>query len=378
MTKRDHGFEFPEKLGQRLRELRERAGLTQSEVSELMGRKGANSRGQVSQLELGRVPGPTLSLLADFLRAVRGKFSEIADILDEYTTRPTAVEAEGTKRIEEVAKRLPAEVARKVRKYDVALRVRKRVAREKPEPVDRRVLHARRLAAKWLQMQKVEETMHALLNREGVRQLTGRRKALADHGRKVWGILNRTRKKGRERREKLLAEKRDWLVAQDVEERLVRLVEQAVANLHAKMELEGELDRMPADTVALKMKGRGRKHYVETDEQMSRRKHEEKLFAWNAARHEFIQATRTKVSSLLGKAGIPSTPQAKYLSSVTSYFNAASSGEPGERNRERTLALVEKDYVKAGCDAKVMRAIRKLVLAEYDKVRDSMPANPHG
>jgi len=34
--------------------------------------------------------------------------------------------------------------------------------------------------------------------------------------------------------------------------------------------------------------------------------------------------------------------------------------------------------VKAGCDAKVMRAIRKLVLAEYDKVRDSMPANPHG
>jgi len=38
MTKRDHGFEFPEKLGQRLRELREGAGLTQSETAELMGR----------------------------------------------------------------------------------------------------------------------------------------------------------------------------------------------------------------------------------------------------------------------------------------------------------------------------------------------------
>ncbi|UCG42914.1 MAG: helix-turn-helix domain-containing protein, partial [candidate division WOR-3 bacterium] len=59
MTKEKDRFRITPELGQRLRELRLKAGLTQQQVAVLMGRKGKGGHSIVGRLEAGRVPSPS-------------------------------------------------------------------------------------------------------------------------------------------------------------------------------------------------------------------------------------------------------------------------------------------------------------------------------
>ena len=90
MSKTTDRFTMTNELGQRLRSLRLRVQLTQKELAERVSPGWARSL--VAKLETGQYENPGLGLVADYLRACRASFSEIADLLDTYTAQPLPVE----------------------------------------------------------------------------------------------------------------------------------------------------------------------------------------------------------------------------------------------------------------------------------------------
>ena len=70
-------FVFPPELGQRLRDLRLKAGLTQPGLAQAMGRTGKGRACIVSRIEKGSVRFPSLGLVADFLRGCHAGFADV-------------------------------------------------------------------------------------------------------------------------------------------------------------------------------------------------------------------------------------------------------------------------------------------------------------
>ncbi len=103
-------FRFRPALGERLRELRLRAGLTQQMLAVAMGSQCKGNHRVVSRLENARMANPGIGLVADYLRACRASFADLRDVLDRYTARPTAVEIETSKLVAKVRDELPPEV----------------------------------------------------------------------------------------------------------------------------------------------------------------------------------------------------------------------------------------------------------------------------
>ena len=85
-------FVFPGVLGECLRALRRREGLSIVELAHLMDRKPGFGK-HLSQLEHGRVRYPSLALIADYLRACRASFADVLPLLDHYTSRPAVRES---------------------------------------------------------------------------------------------------------------------------------------------------------------------------------------------------------------------------------------------------------------------------------------------
>jgi transcriptional regulator with XRE-family HTH domain len=75
-------------MGARLRAIRESCGYRQREVAAMMGRSTASARNTVSRLELGKVPYPSLGLIADYLRACDKSFHAIGDVLGDVDPGP--------------------------------------------------------------------------------------------------------------------------------------------------------------------------------------------------------------------------------------------------------------------------------------------------
>ena len=78
-------------LGARLRQLRVDAGLS---VTEMVRRMNHN-RGFVSRigrLEEGRLKLPSLALVCDYLRVLGKSISELAPVLDQYTSKRVPLE----------------------------------------------------------------------------------------------------------------------------------------------------------------------------------------------------------------------------------------------------------------------------------------------
>jgi transcriptional regulator with XRE-family HTH domain len=126
-------FDCNAELGRQLRECRLKAGLTQQMLATAMGRQGKGSHHVAGRLERGEVPNPSLSLVADYLRACRAGFRDILGVLDSYTSRPTVVEVETLRAIAKVSDGLPPKVAKAVGRYDCRV-VRRTELRHEPRP----------------------------------------------------------------------------------------------------------------------------------------------------------------------------------------------------------------------------------------------------
>ena len=77
----DSGF-FTVEMGNRLRELRIRAHLTQAGVADRMGIRCGGNRAVVARLERGQTRSPKLETVARFLRACDARWSQFTDLLE--------------------------------------------------------------------------------------------------------------------------------------------------------------------------------------------------------------------------------------------------------------------------------------------------------
>jgi transcriptional regulator with XRE-family HTH domain len=77
-------------MGNRLRELRRRAGLTQKQVAERMGLRGEQAYKLAWRLESGRGKDPSIGTIARFLRACGARWYHFCDVLEPVETADIA------------------------------------------------------------------------------------------------------------------------------------------------------------------------------------------------------------------------------------------------------------------------------------------------
>jgi transcriptional regulator with XRE-family HTH domain len=176
-------------MGSRLRELRLKAGVTQQELAVLMGRHGKGNAFLVSRFESGHVPYPSFGFVADYLRACRASFADIADLLDAYTSQPTVIEQRGYKRVQSLARKLPLTVRKATVKYDLGVTT----TRPKPEPVRKRLGHVRAYARSQEAQWRLELFVRDELAKAGIPSASADALRLRLYSRKLWRLLSRSK-----------------------------------------------------------------------------------------------------------------------------------------------------------------------------------------
>jgi len=152
-----------------------------------MGRQGKGNHQLIGKVELGKAPYPSLGFVADYLRACRASFSDIADLLNAYTSQPTVIEQRGYKRVQSLARKLSSSVAKSVKRYDHA------VTRSKPKPeaVRKRLEHAKAYANAQEAQRRLNRLVEDELSAAGIRPATADAAWTRVYARKLWRLLRR-------------------------------------------------------------------------------------------------------------------------------------------------------------------------------------------
>ncbi len=233
---------LPKEVGARLRQLRLKAGLTQSEVALRMCRPGPGGKSYVCQIERGYMPGLTLNAVMDFLAACGAGASAIEDIIDAYTSRPLIPEERTRKQIAEAAVGLPLLKQARVEWYD-RFHKPKTGKHETPEQErDRRVREAKGVARAIRWERRLHRAFNDVLNELHVAAKDPMAVHLRNYSRKVFGALRRTRKTRTVWRQKAMAKLDTWASQHELPPEPFVRMRQAVITLFADMERKGELD----------------------------------------------------------------------------------------------------------------------------------------
>ena len=237
-------FRVTKELGLRLRSLRKRARLTQDGLARLAGRGWDHAL--VSRLETGRLENPGLGIVADYLRACRASFSEIADLLDTYTARPLPVEQEGREAVARVTEALPANIGNQVLAYDIKTTVARRAEGKPPLSSAERVKRVVNLAAAASRRKRLDILVKYLEAEVGHGLAATERQYLQLLARKFWGALSSTRGRLQHVRPRRMARVvGEGVAAHVLSEKDVRLVRDRVVELFSRMETTGAFGAEP-------------------------------------------------------------------------------------------------------------------------------------
>ncbi len=367
-------FEFTPELGKRLKQLRVRAGLTQVQLAEQMGRKGKGGHFVVGRLERAKVSRPSLGLVADYLRACRASFDDISDILNEYTRRPRVAEEKGRAAVRAMTENLPQKIAQKVERYDTKIAVDRRFSDKLPEQPDKRLLKAQRLAASWLVRQRLEDRLHEVLNKLGTAGRGPERKSLADYGRKVFGVLRRTRGKEDERRQALLEARQAAEKERTTEPGRLEHIEHKVKELFTILEQKGDLDRLPTAREAERLAGLPPGRRVRTDEKMHRVNVEAAAARKQMERFTFLDRTRDEARKLLAELGVPEDQRPRYLPVVAQFYHIADHTKAGSEQRQKMVDEFLAQMREKGCNPELVLRVGDLTLERYEQSRRAPPS----
>lgn len=240
-------FYLPKALGDRLRELRKRAGLTQQQLASLMGREFRGNQGLVSRLERGgKYRSPSLRTVADYLRACGASFHDLADILDEYTSRPSVREQQGRKVVKRFVKKLAAKTQRRVNAYDIKTSAKRRFAHEQALAPETRLDRAQRYAAAMAEHDRVSEVLRGLWPRLESPATLLFRQAASNYAHRLWAVLDRTRGRSTSLRARRVA---DLFVTalhdRELPEKDLKLIHDAVRDLFQRQEQTGAVTVRP-------------------------------------------------------------------------------------------------------------------------------------
>jgi transcriptional regulator with XRE-family HTH domain len=237
-------FRVTKELGLRLRSLRKRVRLTQDGLARLAGRGWDHAL--VSRLETGHLENPGLGIVADYLRACRASFSEIADLLDTYTAKPLPVEQEGREAVARVAEALPEKIGNQALAYDIKTTVARRFEGKPPLSSEERVKRVVNLAAAASRRKRLDILVKYLEGEVGHGLAATERQYLHFLARKFWGALTSTR--GRLQHVRLRRMARvvgEGVAAHALSEKDVRLVRDRVVELFSRMETTGAFGAEP-------------------------------------------------------------------------------------------------------------------------------------
>ena len=213
-------FRFTPEMGLRLRELRLRESMTQQELAVLMGRQGKGNHQLIGKVELGKSPYPSLGFVADYLRACKASFTDIADLLNAYTSQPTVIEQRGYKRVQSLARKLSRGVARAVEKYDHHVTR----AKPKPEPVRKRLARVRAYARGQEAQRQLNRLVETELSSAGIRPASVEAAWTRVYARKLYRLLSRAGAADPEGLKRKLRQLEDWTAQVGIEALPVRAV----------------------------------------------------------------------------------------------------------------------------------------------------------
>ncbi len=331
MESLERGFEFTPELGERLRGLRLQAGLSQNAVARMMGRLGRKSSTLISRLESGKNRCPTLGLIADFLKACGATFSDISDVLDQYT--------------------IGSPVAGK--------RKRKR----KPKTREERIEQVKRYGASLRRKKRLEDRLFELLMDKELPEGTEVKKRIAEFGRNCFRARERTRRTAQEERGKLLAR-------QGIGKSEADRIEQAMAELFQQMDESGELDRNSVVDAAGVVDGRVKLPNVKKAERRVNEQYLYKLGWRRMARYYLMLRIQNEMRDKVKEMGVEDVRP--YLGLVPSIFSIAAETEPSADKRNK---WVEEQIARARHKESVRQLI-ELVFERYEELKGTIPPRP--
>jgi transcriptional regulator with XRE-family HTH domain len=255
-------FTFGPELRARLRELRERRGLTLRAMALLMDRPGRGAHVQLARLEKGGVKYPSINLIGDYLRACGAGFEDLLDLLKQYTSQRPVLKQKGDEAVAEVLKSLPRAEQRAMlawEKSTTEAREERTAAvpekkKRKPETDRQRLFRIiwSFIHANWNEV--FEQKLY-----EELRKLKGEvprseRKHACDYARRCFGILTRyyrheARRKGALERVERRAKEHGF------SDRVVAALKRAANEAQAELDRAGRLDWQPTEEEIVKTRG---------------------------------------------------------------------------------------------------------------------------
>ena len=376
-------FEFPPELGRRLRDLRLKAGLTQPELAQAMGRTGKGRANIVSRMEKGTVRFPSLGLVADFLRGCRAGFKDILDILDLYTDLPTMPQKVFGRALAKIAASVPQKWQDQVTDYDLRFDHPKTSAKSdvKQTMPDRmkRLERARKMAAAARRRYLYGQFLLHEVNRTGTRLPAAFETMLFDHGLEWFGILHRTRRKRPEvRQRQLTASEERFMRGSGVPEPAIRHIQDEVCRQFAEMEMRGDLDWLPdlsLDEYEASLLAPTRKR------ELRREQHDEflrKLGEYETARKTAIEQVWNEVQPVLDEASVSKERRPVYRGAVGACCTAVLRTEPGsvEERRQVEEYVLEPRWIQLGLDTALAQRLIGIVLTRFRELAKSFPSDP--
>jgi transcriptional regulator with XRE-family HTH domain len=372
-------FSFPPELGQRLRDLRLKAGLNQPELAQAMGRTGKGRACIVSRMEKGKVRFPSLGLVADFLRGCRVSFRDVADILDLYTNLPTTQQRVFGKALAKVAEGVPDKWRQQVTNYDLRIDFPKKAPAQAKPDLAKRLERAKKMAAAARRRQLYGQYLKIAVNGTGLKPVMAITVPLFDHGLEWFGILYRTRRARPGKREKLLAKSQAGFAkaSRFPLDSILRL-EDGVRRRFAELEMAGDLDWLPDLSLeeyeaGLLAPARKRELRKEQHEEYVRR-----FNAYDAALKAAKQTVWAEVQPMLDQAGVPGERRPVYRGLVGSCCTAALSFEPGSVGEKAQLDeyVLSPQWIGLGLDTALAEKLCGVMLARFRELAKSFPPDP--
>ncbi len=376
-------FLFPPELGRRLRDLRLRAGLTQPELAQAMGRTGKGRASIVSRMEKGTVRFPSLGLVADFLRGCRAGFADILDILDLYTSLPTTQVGVFGRALARIAASVPQKWQDQVTDYD--LRFDHPKTKAKPDTRQtmpdrlKRLARARKMAAAARRRYLYGQYLMHEVNKTGTVLPAVFETMLFNHGLEWFGVLYHTRAKRPEARERQLAASEErFIKGSGVPESAIRHIQAAVRRHFIEMETRGDMDWLPdlsLDEYEASLLAPTRKRGLK------RQEHDEylrKFEVYEAARKAAVEQVWSEVQPMLDEAGVPKERRPVYRGVVGACCTAALSTEPGSTQERRQVEeyILEPRWIGLGLDTALAQKLAAVVLARFRELAKSFPPDP--
>jgi len=368
-------------LSARLVALRKRAGMTQQEAADAMG-KLKTGRKVVGELEQRGLESACLLTLAEYLRAVRAGFSDLKDVLDRYTALPIP---------EPARKRAEAAPGPRVRTWENGDSPSEREdARYSPRFGEKRelrsrtpsreqellTLRVRRRAGYWALRRLLEFYIHTGLNEVPIPPHVGFRRIMATYARRVFNALYRTHRAKEAKRVERLARLRASAAKRALDSALAECAEALAELAYDEMCRNDEIDWMPAEAEARAVMALKSKHRVVTDLQMCLAEWADVASRYNSALMAIYERPYKAALDIAESVRCDARTLVRYRGAALRAANIARTTVPDKPRRKQSVKDWHATDWPEELDRRLLERMLAAALATWDALLPALPPAP--